>query len=86
MTHAAIILLLAQLADILLTALGISRGALEVNPFRFGWQMIGAKILLVVAVAHLLNVFASRLRWLVWVPTSISILVVLWNILMLRML
>jgi carbon starvation protein CstA len=81
MTYASSFLILTQLADLLTTSVGASLGIRECNPLGFTWGMILAKIALTLAVVHLMNVYAKRLRWLVWIPSGLMLLVVVWNLL-----
>lgn len=80
MNAACIALIIAQLADLLTTAVGVSLGARELNPFGFSWAMIAAKIAATLLVLWIMQYYAERLRWLVWIPVIASALVVPWNV------
>jgi hypothetical protein len=73
-----LIFILAELADLLLTQVGLQRGALELNPIWNGWHLWVIKTVATIAIAVLI----SRLRftkWL-WIVPGLANIGVVWNL------
>ena len=79
MTSASLALILAQIADLMISTVGVSLGATELNPLGFCWSTIALKIAVTILVCWMLQHYRARLRWLVWIPAGLMAIVCAWN-------